>query len=72
MTGKKEIAAWVESNREPFIDMSDRIGNSQRFPGASLNHPKYRPISGLKRLQNHMDIAGINTAFMAEWAAANP
>ncbi len=73
MTGKKEIAAWVESNREPFIDMSDRIWEFAEIPWREFKSSKIQAdYLASKGFKITWDIAGINTAFMAEWGSGKP
>ena len=73
MIGKKEIAAWVEENRQSFAHLSDRIWEFAEIPWHEFKSSKLQAdYLASKGFKITWDIAGINTAFMAEWGSGKP
>jgi aminobenzoyl-glutamate utilization protein B len=70
MKNKKDVIAWVEENRQKFIRMSDQIWEYaepawKEFKSSRLQ-AEFLAAEGFNIT---WDLAGINTAFVAEWAA---
>ncbi len=73
MKTKQDVVAWLEENRQQFVDMANaiwekpEIGFHEFF--ASKLQADFLEKEGF-RLRR--DVAGINTAFIAEWGAGHP
>jgi aminobenzoyl-glutamate utilization protein B len=73
LNSKHDIIQWLDDNRQPFIDMANAIWERpelafQEFFAANLQ-AGFLEKQGF-RVQR--DVAGINTAFVAEWGAGRP
>ena len=73
MNTKQDVAAWLEAHRQDFIEMADAIwGNPEtafrEFFASSLQ-ADFLERQGFRVTR---DIAGINTAFLAEWGSGAP
>lgn len=73
MNSKQDVIAWIEANRQPFIEMADALWARPEV--------MFREFfaSGLQAefLEEHgftvtRDVAGMNTAFIAEWGEGKP
>jgi aminobenzoyl-glutamate utilization protein B len=73
MQTKHDIIQWLEDNRQPFIDMANAIWERPEVAFheffASALQADFLEQQGF-RVQR--DIAGINTAFLAEWGEGKP
>ena len=73
MKTKQEVIQWLEDNRQPFVDMANAIWERpelafHEFFAANLQ-ADFLEKQGF-RVQR--DIAGMNTAFVAEWGEGHP
>lgn len=73
MKTKQDVIQWLEENSQPFIDMANAIWERpelafQEFFASKLQ-ADYLEKQGF-RVQR--DVAGINTAFIAEWGQGHP
>ena len=73
MKTKQDVIQWLEDNRQPFIEMADAIWQRpeiafNEFYAAQLQ-ADFLEKQGF-RVQR--DVAGMNTAFIAEWGAGRP
>ena len=73
MKSKQEILDWLEENRKIFTDISDSIWDYAELPWKEFKSSKlqadYLEQQGFKIT---WDIAGMNTAFTAEWGKGKP
>lgn len=73
MKTKQDVIAWLEENRQPFIEMSDAIWEKpelafHEFFAAKLQSD-FLEEAGFRVTR---DVAGMNTAFVAEWGQGKP
>ena len=68
-----EITNWLEKNRKKFTAMSDKIWDYAELPWREFKSSKlqadFLEAQGFKIT---WDLAGINTAFVAEWGEGKP
>ena len=73
MHTKQDVIAWLEENRQQFIEMSDAIWAKPEIAFheffASGLQSDYLEQQGFSVQR---DVAGINTAFIAEWGQGRP
>jgi aminobenzoyl-glutamate utilization protein B len=73
MKTKQAVMAWLEENRQQFIDMAQAIWEKPEIAWreffASGLQANYLEGQGFRVRR---DIAGMNTAFTAEWGAGKP
>ena len=73
METKTDVIQWIEDHRQEFIELSDYIWENpevawQEFK-ASKAQADFMEARGFKIT---WDVAGINTAFVAEWGSGGP
>jgi aminobenzoyl-glutamate utilization protein B len=73
MKNDQEIIQWLDDNQQRFIDVSDAIWADPEVAWQEFNASK-RQADLLSDEGFHItwDIAGINTAFVAEWGTGKP
>jgi aminobenzoyl-glutamate utilization protein B len=73
MKTKQDVIEWVEENRQQFIDMANAIWEKPEIAWheffASKLQADFLEQQGFRVQQ---DIAGMNTAFIAEWGQGKP
>jgi aminobenzoyl-glutamate utilization protein B len=73
MKTKQELIAWVESKRDDFIRLSDTIWEHPEIAfkefKASAAQAKFLQEAGFRIT---WDVAGMSTAFIAEWGKGKP
>jgi len=73
MKTKQDVIHWLEENRQPFIAMADAIWEKPELAFkeffASKLQADFLEQSGFRVTR---DVAGMNTAFVAEWGAGRP
>lgn len=73
MKTKQELIAWIETNRNAFTQLSDHIWANPEIAykefKASKAQADYLEKAGFKIT---WDVAGMNTAFIAEWGSGKP
>jgi len=73
MKTKQDVNHWLEENRQPFIAMADAIWEKPELAFkeflASKLQADFLEQSGFRVTR---DVAGMNTAFVAEWGAGRP
>lgn len=70
---KTSILTWLEENRQPYIEMSDAIWEYAELPWREFKSSKLQAdYLESKGFRITWDLAGINTAFVAEWGSGKP
>ena len=73
MDSKQQVIEWIEDNRVPFIDMAQAIWERPEI----AFHEFFASQLQADFLEEHgfrvtRDVAGMNTAFIAEWGEGGP
>ena len=73
MKNKQEILDWLEENRKTFTDISDSIWDYAELPWKEFKSSKLQAdYLEQQGFEITWDIAGMNTAFTAEWGTGKP
>ncbi len=73
MKTKQDILNWIEENRQPFIDLSDKIWENPELANREFISSKLQAdfLEG-QGFKITWDLGGLNTAFLAEWGEGKP
>jgi aminobenzoyl-glutamate utilization protein B len=73
MMDKLTIIDWLEDNRSAYTDISDKIWEYAELPWHEFKSSKLQAdYLESKGFRITWDLAGINTAFVAEWGTGTP
>ena len=73
MKTKQDVVAWIEKNRQSFTDLSDQIWDFAEPAWKEFKSAKLQAdFLAKKGFKIKWDLAGINTAFVAEWGSGKP
>ncbi|MCE5207970.1 MAG: amidohydrolase [Chloroflexi bacterium] len=73
MTGKQDILTWLENHQPDYTEMSDHIWEYAELPWHEFKSSKLQAdYLASKGFRITWDLAGINTAFCAEWGSGSP
>ncbi len=70
---KQAVIRWLEENKKPFTDLSDAIWDQPELGYHEFFASKAQADFLAERgFQIQNDVAGMNTAFIAEWGSGSP
>ena len=70
---KRAVIHWLEENQKPFTDLSDAIWDKPELGYKEFFASKAQADFLAERgFQVQKDVAGMNTAFIAEWGSGKP
>src|SRR5512136_2867492 len=73
MKTKQDVIAWLEENRQQFVDMAIAIWEKPELAFHEFFASKLQAdLLEKDGFKVQRDVAGINTAFIAEWGAGKP
>ena len=73
MNGKQAVMDWLEDNRDAYTRLSDLVWSYAELPWREFKSSRLQAdYLASKGFKITWDLAGINTAFAAEWGSGKP